>query len=323
MASIVGGFCMSHAPGMTGWPEAPPAEIRERMETAAGRVAAYVREREPDVIVAFLDDHFENHTRNMTPAISIGVSEAHSGPTDYFLDLLRMEASVRIESDFALASHLLNALIPAGFDVARMGAIEYGNNLITPLQLIRPAFDIKIVPIFINVFTPPLISLGRAMALGKAVRAACESAPGADRIMFMGTGGLSHWPPIWGETTPDDDAFMQRMRKFQTEGRSVIDSDPDLLTDLGAYEVALSQQNSRVNINPAWDREVLAALARGDAAYFEAMTYDEVERDGGNGGHEILNWVAVMAALNDQPATVVDYADVMAWICGIGFTIYD
>jgi 2,3-dihydroxyphenylpropionate 1,2-dioxygenase len=76
-------------------------------------------------------------------------------------------------------------------------------------------------------------------------------------------------------------------------------------------------------INAHWDREIIEAFAQGDAEKLRAMTYDEVEEGGGHGGHEILNWIAVMGAMGGAPAHIVGYEPVPEWICGMGYIAYD
>ena len=50
-------------------------------------------------------------------------------------------------------------------------------------------------------------------------------------------------------------------------------------------------------INPDWDHWVLDHIARGDVAPLTRLTWEEIERDGGNGGQEIRNWIALLGAL--------------------------
>jgi 2,3-dihydroxyphenylpropionate 1,2-dioxygenase len=179
------------------------------------------------------------------------------------------------------------------------------------------------------VFSPPVISVSRAYDFGEAVRAAIDESAGDLRVAFLGTGGLSHWPPVWIDSSPDDDTFLQRMKRFQTEGREVLKEDPNLWVDLGKYEIEMARRNqyplnsTHPLINVDWDREFLAALERGDVAYMRRLSYEEVNAKGGHGGLEILTWVAVMGAMRGSPAKIVGYEPVLEWICGMGFAAYD
>jgi 2,3-dihydroxyphenylpropionate 1,2-dioxygenase len=328
MAQIVAAISMSHAPGATGWPDAPPKDMKRRIDDAHRELARYLADAHPDVIVAFLDDHFENHFRTLMPTFAVGIAPTHSGPADHMIKALMLDKKETIPGEPELAAILHRELIGRGFDVARMGEVEYGNNLMVPLKLIRPAFDLPVVPIFINVFTPPLTPTARAYAFGAAVRQIIDGIPDQRRVAFLATGGLSHWPPVWMEDSPEDDVFLQRMKRYQTEGSVVLKDDPDLYTDLARYEIEMAAKNQyplnsqHPLVNADWDREFLAALGRGDVGYMRDLTYEEVEHKGGHGAHEILNWIAVMGAMGGAPAKVVAYEPVIEWICGMGYALY-
>ena len=328
MTKIVAAISMSHAPGATGWPDAPEKKMKERLAAAHSALAKYLDDARPNAIVAFLDDHFENHFRNLMPTFSIGIAPTHSGPADHMIKALLLDKRETLPGVPTVAQTLLTKLVAKGFDVARMGEVEYGNNLMVPLKLIRPQFDIPVIPIFTNVFSPPLISTSRAYAFGAAVREVLEEIPGDLRVALLATGGLSHWPPVWMEDSPEDDAFLQRMKRYQTEGKEVLKTDPDIYTDLAKYEIEMAAKNQfplncqHPLVNADWDREFLDALGRGDIQYMNELTYDEVEAKGGHGAHEILNWIAVMGAMHGAPAQVVGYEPVIEWICGMGYATY-
>lgn len=328
MAKIVGAISISHAPGATGWPDAPPADMRERIEGFHAEVARYLDDARPDVIIAFLDDHFENHFRRLMPTLSIGVAEQHSGPPEHLISAYGIHEIHQIPGEPELADALLKGLVAEEFDVARMGEIEYGNNLMTPLQIIRPAFDIPVVPLFINVFSPPVPSTKRAYAFGEAVRRIVDAYPSDKRVLFLATGGLSHWPPVWTEDSPSGDEFLQRMKRYQTEGRPVIETDPQLYDDLAKYEIEMAAANQfplnspHPLVNETWDLEIMRGFERGDVEYFRAMSTQEIHDGGGHGGLEILNWIALMGAMGGQAAQFIGYEPVLEWICGMGYLTY-
>jgi hypothetical protein len=69
-------------------------------------------------------------------------------------------------------------------------------------------------------------------------------------------------------------------------------------------------------INPAWDRRVLDHVVRGDVEPLTRLTWAEIERDGGNGGQEIRNWIALLGALPGRRGEVLAYEPVPEWITG-------
>ncbi|MGQ9366865.1 DODA-type extradiol aromatic ring-opening family dioxygenase [Azospirillum sp. ST 5-10] len=329
MARVVTAISMSHAPGAVGWADSPPADQRQRLAQIHESLRQRLADARPDVIVAFLDDHFENHFRTLMPTLSIGVAPSHSGPADYMMEALKFDEKVVLPGCPELAEEMLRKLVHTGFDVARMGEIEYGNNLLVPLKFIRPEFDIPVIPLFINVFSPPLMPYDRAYAFGAAVRRIVDEMPDDLRVAFLATGGLSHWPPVWTEGAPEDDAFLQRMKRYQSEGKAVLAEDPGLYSDLAGYEIDMMNRKQwplgfqHPLVNEHWDREMLDGFAKGDVAYMRALTYEEVEERGGHGGHEVLNWVALMGAMNGAPAAMVAYESVVEWITGMSYVAYD
>ena len=69
-------------------------------------------------------------------------------------------------------------------------------------------------------------------------------------------------------------------------------------------------------INPDWDHWVLDHIARGDVAPLARLTWEEIERDGGNGGQEIRNWIALLGAVSGWKGEVLAYEPVAEGITG-------
>jgi 2,3-dihydroxyphenylpropionate 1,2-dioxygenase len=320
MGEVVLGISMSHAPGILGWPEAPDEGKRDRMQEALDTISQQLEATRPDVIIAFLDDHFDNHFRTLMPTFAVGIAPSHAGPSEHYFEMLRIDRKREVPSNEEMSESLLAHLVHNGFDAARMGHIEYGNNLMVALSLIRDQLDIPVVPVFINVFTPPITPPARAYALGELVRTFVNGRP--ERVAFLATGGLSHWPPFWTESSPTDDPLFARMKRFQTEGRAYLLEDPGLMTDVGRWEQATADESDEPLVNEAWDREFLDALGRGDDAFMKKLTFAGVEEDAGNGGHEVLNWIALMGAMGGSAAEILAYEPVKEWICGMGFALY-
>jgi protocatechuate 4,5-dioxygenase beta chain len=74
-------------------------------------------------------------------------------------------------------------------------------------------------------------------------------------------------------------------------------------------------------INQEFDHWFLDRLAQGRAEEVLALTDAEVER-AGNGAHEIRSWLTVAGARPGQPARVLAYEPVSAWVTGMGVITY-
>ncbi|KAF2000363.1 protocatechuate-dioxygenase subunit beta [Amniculicola lignicola CBS 123094] len=333
MGKIVAGIALSHAPGAIGFPETAPPHQRESTERATRDLGITLEKAKPDVIFAFLDDHFENFYRNHMPTIAVSVADVHEGPADQWMEPLRLPKKTQFPGNPKVAEHLICSLVDQGFDVSRTGPIEYGNNLLMPWVLMKADLpNVSIVPIFLNVFTPPLMKYSRAYALGEACRTAVASLPDETRVAFLSTGGLSHWPPYWSPTQAGDppaDPFLALMKEYQTVGKSVLERVPDLFVQFDDYEVEMAKKNEyplnskHPLVNAEWDKKFLDYLCKGDTEWLKSLTYEEVEEEAGHGGHEVLNWVALSGAMGGSKAKLLLYEPVIEWICGMSYVDYE
>ena len=69
-------------------------------------------------------------------------------------------------------------------------------------------------------------------------------------------------------------------------------------------------------INPDWDHRVLDHITRGDTLPLTRLTWHEIERDGGNGGQEIRNWIGLLGAVPGWKGELLAYEPVAEWITG-------
>jgi len=69
-------------------------------------------------------------------------------------------------------------------------------------------------------------------------------------------------------------------------------------------------------INPEFDHRVLDHVARADVEVLTRLTEAQIERDGGNGGQEIRNWLALLGAVPGWKGEVLAYEPVPEWITG-------
>ena len=158
------------------------------------------------------------------------------------------------------------------------------------MQLIGDLDAVPIVPIVLNCARPPLAPLTRALGVGRTVGQ--HLAQDSRRILFLGSGGLSHSPPALETDT------------------SHLSEDERRKYNLDRVRAAAER------IDPAWDDRVLRALCDGDLASLAAMSRDEVLA-AGVGANELRTWIAACAASPVRPRRVA-YEPVPSWITGMG-----
>jgi protocatechuate 4,5-dioxygenase, beta chain len=71
-------------------------------------------------------------------------------------------------------------------------------------------------------------------------------------------------------------------------------------------------------INAEWDHWVIDHIERGDVEPLLRLTWEDIERDGGNGGQEIRNYVALLGAVPGWKGEALAYEPVPEWITGCG-----
>src|SRR6185437_3787860 len=92
----------------------------------------------------------------------------------------------------ALAEGLLDGLVRRDFDMAYSQDALLGHSFAALFEWIRENRDIRVVPIFINTYLPPLPSARRCAALGKAIAEIISERP--ENVAMIASGGMSHYP---------------------------------------------------------------------------------------------------------------------------------
>jgi protocatechuate 4,5-dioxygenase, beta chain len=107
---------------------------------------------------------------------------------------------------------------------------------------LRPQNDLPIVPIYTNIFAPPLPRPKRFVELGRTVRQLVESWPSGKRVAVIGTGHLSlelGGPRQFGPTGPDpefDRKAVEWISSGDIEGcLAEVTHDYPRLFELGAH----------------------------------------------------------------------------------------
>lgn len=193
MGTIVGGFAVSHCPIMYVAPEAPSQEVRRRMwgafQTCAERLAALA----PTAVVIIGADHCLNFGPGCLPQYLIGTGDV-DGPIDVLPGLKRQAIPTREPLARFIAEHGFEH----GFDWTVARAFTVDHAVAMPDRLIvEPAraqgLSIGTIPVYLAAGSDPYLKMRRAVAVGGAIRAAVEAAPADERVVVIGSGGISHW----------------------------------------------------------------------------------------------------------------------------------
>jgi protocatechuate 4,5-dioxygenase beta chain len=117
-----------------------------------------------------------------------------------------------LEGDEEMSRFMHQHLMDQNFDFAFSNELKIDHSIICPIITVRPQNDLPVVPIYTNIFAPPLHSPKRFYELGRAIRKAIDDFPSDKRVAAIGTGHLSlelGGPRQFMETGPDPDFDRQ------------------------------------------------------------------------------------------------------------------
>ena len=303
MSEIIGLVGISHSPFATMTPPSSSEEPGGRFLADAARVAEAVARLAPDAVVVIGPDHFHANFYDQMPPFVLGVEEAIG-----FGDFGSRSGPLPVATQ--LAWSVRDALAGAGFDLSLSYALTVDHGVTQGYEMVRGDRPIPVVPLIVNTAAPPLPSLERCAALGRALGSAIRDAEFGGRVLLIASGGLSHWLP---SNDPRDASVAADRRASVIHGRK------DVRAVAAAREPAVRAMggNPNAHVNTEWDSWFLKQLADGDLAPVAELGDAGLEENAGRGGHEIRTWLVGLAAAG-APLVWTSYEAVPEWITGMG-----
>ncbi|MFV0526663.1 MAG: extradiol ring-cleavage dioxygenase [Acidimicrobiales bacterium] len=280
---------------------AAAADHRAALIAGLDRVRAELEAFDPDVIVVWGDDQYENFTEDLIPAMSIlaypdrevfpyrtGVGErfpsywADEGP-----DTSRL---IRGRPD--VARDLAGGLLGAGFDIAYAYRPLHDDqlphaflNAVLFLDHDRRGFDWPIIAMPINCYGARVVAAhGAWRPFGQELEPDPPS-PNPSRLMDMGAAVARHLHDSPHRVT--------------------------LLASSSWSHAFLVDHNWRMRPDTPADRRLYEAMVAGDFDTWEKMSTDDIVRAG---QQEVLNWFAVVGAARELGADLAWSEFVETWI---------
>lgn len=193
MAQLVASLGIAHAPGVTGWPDRAPQEQRDAVIAGYEEFGRRMAELKPDVVIGVANDHLLNFPMSNVPDFCIGLADQWQGPAPWFRDWLNV-ADYQVKGHRELARALVRESARAGINHAFAEELLFDDNWSVPLKFLFPQYDIRFVPIHMNPIVPPVPSAARCIEVGRQIARIVQAFPSDERVVLMGTGGLSHDP---------------------------------------------------------------------------------------------------------------------------------
>lgn len=193
MTELIGGYFTSHVPAIGG-------AIAKGLQNEPywkpffdgfPPIRKWLGEKKPDVAIVFYNDHGLNFFLDKMPTFAVGAAHEYRNADEGW----GLPVYKSFRGDPALSWHIIETLIASEFDVTTCQEMLVDHAMSIPFELAWPdvaEWPVRIVPIAINTVQHPLPSAKRCLALGRTVNKALTSWESNDRIIVIGTGGLSH-----------------------------------------------------------------------------------------------------------------------------------
>ena len=230
MATIVGAYFTSHVPAIGGAIARGDQQDPYWKPFFDGfpRVREWLAKVKPDVAVTFSNDHGLNFFLDKMPTFAVGAADEYTNADEGWG--LPIYKPMRGAAE--LSWHIINGLVEDEFDVTTCQQMAVDHALSIPFELAWPdasEWPVRVVPIGINTVQHPLPSAKRCLALGRSVHKALQSWQGDERVVIIGTGGLSH--QLDGARA----AFINK--DYDTFCLNNLASDPDAVTRDSIHEI--------------------------------------------------------------------------------------
>ena len=177
--------CLSHSP-LVGYVD-PAQEVLDEVNgviaSARERIAAF----SPELVVLFAPDHYNGFFYDVMPPFCLGVGATAIGDFG--------SAAGELPVPVELAEACAHAVMKSGIDLAVSYCMQVDHGFAQPLEFLLGGLDkVPVLPVFINGVATPLPGFQRTRMLGEAIGRFTSTLN--KRVLFLGSGGLSHQPPV-------------------------------------------------------------------------------------------------------------------------------
>jgi protocatechuate 4,5-dioxygenase beta chain len=229
MAQIIGAVTTSHVPAIGG-------AIHRKVQhepywkpffDGFGAVHRWLETARPDVVVVIYNDHGLNFFLDTMPTFSVGAAPEYRNADEGW----GIPTVPAFQGEQDLSWHLIQSLMAEDFDLTTCQAMQVDHAFTLPMALLWPdqAWPVKVVPVCINTVQLPLPTAARCYKLGEAIGRAVRSWNTDQRVLVLGTGGLSH--QLDGERA----GFINK--DFDLQFMESLTTDPTWATQYSIHEL--------------------------------------------------------------------------------------
>jgi len=299
--------CLSHTP-LRGLND-PGADVVAEVDAVLAKARAEVEAFDPELIVIFAPDHYNGLFYDLMPPFVIATAAESVGDYQTALGSLSVPKELALE----LAKHILDSDI----DIAISHRLQVDHGCTQTLEEVSGSLTrYPVIPIIINSVAPPFGPYRRVRKLGEAVGKFIAKLN--KRVLILGTGGLSHEPPV-----PLLAGAPQEIADFLIAGRNPT---PEFRAARQARTIATgkifgSPECDLTPLNPDWDLSFMKLLIDGRLEEIDDFDIETISKAAGRSTHEVRTWVAAFAAIaasGGYSARQDYYRPINEWIAGYG-----
>ena len=193
MATLIGGITTSHVPaiGRAIARNLQDDDYFKPFFDGFPPIHDWLATAKPDVAVVLYNDHGLNFFLDKMPTFAVGAAPEYRNADEGW----GIPVMPPFQGEQSLSWHLIEALVGEEFDLTTCQEMLVDHAFTLPMALLWPgsaAWPVKVVPVCINTVQYPLPSAARVYKLGQAIGRAIRSWDADQRVVVVGTGGLSH-----------------------------------------------------------------------------------------------------------------------------------
>jgi protocatechuate 4,5-dioxygenase beta chain len=193
MAQLIAALGIAHAPGVTGWLDKCPRHEQDAVLAGYDEFRRRMDALKPDVVIGVANDHLLNFPMDNVPDFCVGIGDEWEGPAPWFKGWLNVP-DYQVRGHREMGRALVRESAKAGINHAFAEKLLFDDNWSVPLKFLFPRYDVRFVPIHMNPIVPPLPTAERCLQVGAQIARIVQALPSDERVVLMGTGGLSHDP---------------------------------------------------------------------------------------------------------------------------------
>jgi len=299
--------CLPHTP-LRGLND-PGADVVAEVDAALAKARAEVEAFDPELIVIFAPDHYNGLFYDLMPPFVIATA------AESVADYQTLPGPLSIPRELAL--DMARFILDSDVDIALSHRLQVDHGCTQTLEELTGSLTrYPVIPIIINSVAPPFAPYRRIRTLGEAVGRFVATLN--KRVLILGTGGLSHEPPV-----PLLSGAPEEIAEFLIAGRNPT---PEARAARQARTIAAGQIYGTADcpltpLNTDWDLAFIDLLVQGRLDEVDDFRVEEISRAAGRSTHEIRTWVAAFAALAATGAYRARqdyYRPINEWIAGYG-----